>query len=254
MIALSAGVLVLSGAAGCVFSPGAAVDGYASAYVETWYDADGDGERDPDESPLPWVTARMAYQQTITDSSGRGALTVFKPGCARRCWKGESVLVEVPPGYQATTPLEINLTGPEDTYAFGFHLEGGTQPPTFPGQPDWAKAFINRGLDLLDFEYDVGEDRLAVALEAGDALEQDAAYGDIFDVILTLKGVEGIAVERVQITSLPSGPVAVCDMSQVEGWLGKMRPAEIVSTYCQTSGLSTTAFITTQANRPAPAR
>lgn len=232
-VAACAGALLVAAAAGCVFPPGAAVDGYASAAVETWHDADGDAQRDAGEAPLPWVTVGMAYERSITDSGGKGRVTLFKPGCARRCWQGESLLVEVPPGYRATGPTELNLTGSEDAYAFGFQSEKETQPRTFPGQPDWARAFINRGLDLVDFDYDADKHRLAVGLEAGGSPDQDALYGDIFDVILTLRAIEGITVEGLEITSLPSGPVAVCDMSQVETWMGKMRPAEIVSDHCQ---------------------
>lgn len=232
-LAVCAGVLLLAPASGCVFPPGAAVDGYASAEVETWHDADGDAERDPGEAALPWVTVRMAHERSITDSGGKGRVTVFKPGCARRCWKGESVLVEVPPGYRATTPTELNLTGPEDAYAFGFQSQQVTEPPTFPDQPDWARAFINRGLDLVDFDYDADKHRLAVALDTGGSPDQDALYGDLFDVILTLREIEGITVEGLEIASLPSGPVAVCDMSQVETWMGRIRPAAIVSDYCQ---------------------
>lgn len=245
-----AGVFSLLGVSGCASPPGAAVDGYASAQVETWYDADGDGEKDPGESPLPWVTIQMAYERSITDSNGQGTVGVFKPGCARKCWKGESVLVVVPPGYRATTPTEMGLTGPEDTYAFGFQPEEGAEPPTFPDEPDWARAFINRGQAPVEFDYDADEGRLAVAFETGGSPDQDALYGDIFEVIRTLREIEGVSVERVEITNLPSGPVVVCEMSEVEAWTGKISPAEIVSTYCQTSDLSTTSSTATQTDEP----
>jgi hypothetical protein len=234
-IMMIVGAFLLIGVSGCVFSPGAAVDGYASAHVETWYDVDGDGQKDPDESPLPWVTIQMAYERSMTDSSGRGRVGVFKPGCARKCWKGESVSALVPPGYWATTPAEADLTGAEDTYLFGFQPEPGVESPTPPGEPDWAWAFINRGLDLVDFEYDAVENRLAVAFEASRSLDQDALYGEIFDVIQTLREIEGVSVERVEISSLPSGPAVVCEMSDADAWMGKIPPAEIVSTYCQSA-------------------
>jgi hypothetical protein len=247
-VVVCAGVFFLLGVPGCVSPPGAAVDGYASAEVETWYDADGDGERGPDESPVPWVTIHMDYERSITDSSGRGRVGVFKPGCARRCWEGESVSVVVPPGYRATTPTEVDLTGAEDTYAFGFQPEAGPEPPALPDEPDWAQAFINRGLDLVDFHYDVGGNRLAVAFDTEDNPDQDALYGDIFEMIRTLRKIEGISVEEVEITNLPSGPIVVCEMSHVEAWMGKIPPAEIVSTYCQTSDLSTIYPTVTQTN------
>ena len=48
--------LVFLGVLGCSPLPGAVADGYASADVDTWYDADGDGQRDSDanqEQPTP---------------------------------------------------------------------------------------------------------------------------------------------------------------------------------------------------------
>ncbi len=66
--------------------------------------------------------------------------------------------------------------------------------------------------------------------------DQGALYGDIFEVIRTLRKIEGVSVEGVEITILPSGPVVVCEMSEVDAWIGKIPPAEVVSTYCQTSG------------------
>jgi hypothetical protein len=235
LITMIVGAFLLIGVSGCVFPPGAAVDGYTSAQVETWRDVDGDGEKDPDESPLPWVTIQMAYERSMTDSSGRGTVGVFKPGCARKCWKGESVSALVPPGYRPTTPTEVDLTGAEDSYLFGFQPEAGAESPTLPGEPDWVWAFFNRGLDLVDFDYDAVENRLAVAVDASRSLDQDALYGEIFDVIQTLRKMEGVPIERVEITSLPSGSVVVCGMSEVEAWVGKISPAEIVSTYCQSA-------------------
>jgi hypothetical protein len=204
--------------------------------VETWHDADGDGEQDPDEAPLPWVTIQMTYERSITDSSGRGTVGVFKPGCARKCWKGETVSVVVPSGYRATTPTEVDLMGPEDTYAFGFQPEESAELPAFPDEPDWAWAFLNRGIDLFEFDYDHDESRLALAFDTGGSPDQDALYGSIFDVIRTLKEIKGISVERVEITNLPSGSVVVCETSEVEAWMGKIPPAEIVSSYCQSAG------------------
>jgi hypothetical protein len=243
-------VSCLLGAPGCVTPPGITVDGYASAKVETWHDADGDGEKDPNETSLSWVTIQMAYERSITDSSGQGTVGVFKPGCAGRCWQDESVSVRVPPGYRATTPTELNLTGPEDAYAFGFQPENGVQSRTFPGEPDWAQAFLNRGLGLVGFGYDVGDQQLALTLEASGGPDQNAVYGDVFDIIRSLQEVAGISIEQVEIISLPSGSVAVCDLSQVEAWLGKLPPEEVVSTYCRSSQHSTPLPPATPTNEP----
>jgi hypothetical protein len=201
--------------------------------VETWQDADGDGQKDPDEAPLPWVTIQVAYERSVTDSDGRGTVGVFKPGCARNCWKNETVSVVVPPGYRATTPTGVDLTGAEDAYSFGFQREHGTEAPTIPVEPDWVRAFVNRGLDVVDFDFDADENRLTIAFESGGSMDQDAHYGEIFSVVHTLSEIEGVSIEWVDIASLPSGPVVVCEMSEIEGWEGKISPAEIVSTYCQ---------------------
>jgi hypothetical protein len=229
-----AGVLLLVSVAGCSLLPvGTAVDGYASAQVETWHDLDGDGKIDADESPLPWVTIRMAYEQSMTDSQGQGTVGVLKPGCVRKCWQGETVSVQVPPGYRATTPMEVELTGPEEGYAFGFEPEAGAELTLSPDEPDWAKAFHNRGLDLVELRYDEGDGLLELRLDTGDSPGDDAFYRDIFGVIELLKSIEGVSVKRLEVTSLPSNQVAACEMSEVEAWIGKIPPAEIIATYCQ---------------------
>jgi hypothetical protein len=231
IIAIGAGAFYLFGISGC---SGTAADGYASANVQTWHDSDGDGEKDAGESLLPWVTIQLAYESSITDSNGQGTVGVFKPGCVSRCWKDEAVSVKVPPGYKATTPTEIDLTGQDDTYIFGFQLEEGAQPSSFPNEPDWFQAFPNRGLDLMAFHYATDDKRLAVSFKGMGSSDEDALYRNVFDVVRTLKKIEGISVEWLEIT-IPPDNVAVCEMSKVEEWVGKISPSEIVSTYCQRS-------------------
>lgn len=233
LLAICAGVFYLFITPGCSYPPGAVADGYASANVQTWNDSDEDGEKDAEESPLPWVTVQMAYELSITDSRGQGTVAVFKPGCAHKCWEGESVSVLVPPGYRATTPVEMDLTGEDRTYAFGFRREQGTQPLSFPNEPDWFQAFPNRGLDLTTFHYSVDDKRLAVSLDSTSSPDKNAFYRDVFDVIRTLKRIEGILVQEVEITAIPSDNVAVCELQQVEEFLDRVAPVEIVSTYCQ---------------------
>lgn len=225
--------LPIVGAFGCAQFPGTTVDGYASAEVETWHDLDGDGERGQDEPPLPWVTVHMAYEQTLTDSSGRGTVGVFKPGCTRRCWQGESVSVQVPPGYRPTTPASVDLAGPEDIYGFGFQAEAGTELASTPGEPEWAQAFRNRGLGLVALDYDESQDRLELSFGPEGSSDADVFFRDVFDVVHLLEDIEGVSVEYLEITRLPSGRVGVCIMSEVEAWMGKIPPSEIVSTYCQ---------------------
>jgi hypothetical protein len=248
--AVWAALFFLFGVSGCVFAPGAVVDGYAGAEVQTWYDADGDGEQDQDESPLPWVTIRMDYELSITDSSGRGRVGVLKPGCARKCWRGESVSVNVPPGYRATTPTEMDLTDQEGVYRFGFQVEEGVRLLSFPDEPDWFRAFFNRGLDLLAFHYAADEGRLAVSFNTAGVSSEDALYRDVFDVIHTLKQIEGVSVDWVEITRKPSGEVVVCEMSEVEAWTGKILSAEIVSTHCRSPQSPTASPTVSRAAEP----
>lgn len=228
-----ASCLVFLGVFGCSPPPGAVADGYASADVDTWYDADGDGARDSGEDPFPWITIQMADASSMTNSSGHGTVGVFKPGCARKCWKGEAVSVGVPPGYRATTPTEFALTGQGLSYEFGFQPADGTPSAPFPDQPGWYQAFLNRGLSLTAFHYSANDDRLVVSFDAASSSDEDAYYRDIFDVLRTLEKTEGISVEQLEITTLPSSDVATCDMSVVDDWSGKISPAEIVATRCQ---------------------
>jgi hypothetical protein len=158
---------------------------------------------------------------------------VFKPGCARRCWEGEVISVQVPPGQRATTPTELALMGEEGVYGFGFQGEAGAQPLSFPGEPDWFQAFSNRGLDLTAFHYVADAQRLALTMNAPGGAAQDGLYGDIFDVVLTLRKSGGVALESVEISGLPAGEVAVCQISTLEEWSGKLSAAEIVSRYCE---------------------
>lgn len=231
-LVVGAGLFCLLGVAGCAYLPGATGDGYASAQVQTWQDVDADAQRDPDESPLPWVTFQMEYERSITDAGGQGRVGIFKPGCASRCWEGEVVSVQVPPGQRATTPTELELTGREGTYGFGFQREASAQLLSFPGEPDWFQAFSNRGLDLKAFHYEADGKRLAIALNAPGGADQDAFYGDLFDVVLTLRKSGGVALESIEITRLPAGEVVVCHVSTLEEWTGKLPAAEIAARYC----------------------
>jgi len=219
--------------AGCAYLPGAAGDGFASAQVHTWQDADGDSQQDPDEAALAWVTIQMGYERSITDANGQGMVGVFKPGCAQRCWEGEVVSIQVPPGQRATTPTDLDLTGQENSYAFGFQQESGAPRLSFPGEPDWFHAFSNRGLDLTAFHYAGDAQRLTLTMNAPNSAVHSALYADIFDLALTLRKIGGVALESVEITGLPAGEVAVCQISTLEEWSGKLSAAEIVSRYCE---------------------
>jgi len=120
---IAVGLFSLTGGFDCFHLPGTVVDGYASATAETWVDEDGDGVQDVGEAPLAGVIIQLAHEEATTDVNGQGTVGVFKPGCACRCWEGEVISVQAPPGYQATTPGEIELTGEGLIYQFGFQLE-----------------------------------------------------------------------------------------------------------------------------------
>ncbi|UCC86294.1 MAG: hypothetical protein JSV81_15755 [Anaerolineales bacterium] len=237
LLLVCASVMILFSSPACSPRPGVTEDGYASARVQTWHDVDGDGKRTPAESPLAWVTIQLAYESSITDSSGQGKVGIFKAGCMRRCWEGESVSVKVPPGYRATTPLALELMGQEQAYEFGFQLTETGPSVSFPGEPDWLQAFPNRGLELVDFHYVVENGRLTLSFDTAGDLNPDTIYRDVFDIVRTLKRIERIWVEWVEITiiNLPAEDVAVCDMQVVEEWAGRLAPAEIVSTHCKGS-------------------
>jgi hypothetical protein len=236
---------------GCANSPGGVADGYASAEVQTWQDTNGDGEQDPGEPPLPWVTIQMDYERSVTDSKGRGTLVLFKPGCARQCWKGEAVLAQLPRGYRATTPTEMDLSRDEQVYAFGFRPEVEGKPVAFPDEPDWSEAFLNRGLEPVVFHYADGG-RLSLSFDATGGRDEDAFYRDIFDLIFTLEKIEGISVDGVEIGLTSAEDVAVCDMEQVAEWSAKLPPTEIVSAYCQPSQTSTAIPTVTHTVEPPP--
>jgi hypothetical protein len=221
---------------GCSFGQWSAIDGHAAADVRTWHDADGDGEWDESESPLAWVTIAMSYELSITDSSGQGTIEVFKPACVRKCWEGELVSVRVPPGYQATTPVGIELTGRSRTYDFGLRVKENVRLLSFPNEPGWFRAFLNRGLDVVAFHYDVAGERVSLSLNPAGFPNRDALYREIFDVVFGLQEVEGILVQWLEITLVPAGEVTVCEVTRVREWTGKMTPTEIVSGYCRDSG------------------
>lgn len=217
----------------CFHPPWVAVDGYSGAEVQTWQDTDGDGAHDLDEGPLPWVTVRMAHEQSITDSGGQGGLDVFKPGCPCRCWEGEMVSAMVPPGYRATTPTQLALTGQDLSYGFGFQREEGVRLANFSNEPGWFQAFLNRGLALRDFHYAPDSGLLALSFEGVEGPDQDALYREIFEVIFTLEAVAGILVEWVEITTPPPGEAVTCGIAVVEEWWGRLSAGEIVTRYCR---------------------
>ena len=207
------------------------MDGYAAAAVQTWQDNDGNGVRDHAEPALPWISVGMAYQSALTDADGQAGLVVFKPGCACRCWQGEAVWALPPPGYRLTTPASFELTGPDLTYAFGFQPQAGLDMASFAGEPDWFRAFLNRGLDLVAFHYSAADQRLSVAFNTA-GISPDVLYADVFEILLALEQVGQVSVAHLEITSLPRNQVVACEMETVKAWTGRLSAGEIVSRYC----------------------
>jgi hypothetical protein len=230
-VAIAAGWLLSACSLECIQPPGAAVDGYAGAQVHTWYDVDGDGQQDPGEEPLPWVAIQMSHERSITDNDGQGALVVFKPGCACRCWADEVLAMRVPPGHRATTPTELNLSGQDLSYAFGLQIEEGVRLLSFPGEPDWFRAFLNWGLDLRKFHYDSQRGHLSISFDTPGDVDKYQLYRDVFDVVSTVKDLENVTIQQVEIMMLPSNEVVTCDLSAVERAIG-MSFQEMVANYC----------------------
>lgn len=104
----------------CAPPLGVMVDGVARANVYTWLDENGNGISDPGESPLPGVEIVYPALSKPTNEQGQAETSQFKPGCACKCWENEYVAVRAPEGYQATTPLRLELTGETGLYSFGF--------------------------------------------------------------------------------------------------------------------------------------
>lgn len=104
----------------CAPPPGMMVDGVARASVYTWLDENGNGISDPGENPLSGVEIIYPALSKPTNDQGQAETSQFKPGCACNCWEHEYVEVRAPKGYQATTPLRLELTGETGLYSFGF--------------------------------------------------------------------------------------------------------------------------------------
>jgi hypothetical protein len=231
IVALLASAFACAGGFECWHLPWVVVDGSASATVQTWQDMDGDGQQGPGEPPLPWITIGLGYEQSLTDSSGHGTLSVFKPGCACRCWEGEVVSADIPPGYRATTPTRFEMSGPDLAHQVGFQIEESVPLLALPDEPDWFRAFLNRGLALVDFHYAINDRRLSISLDGDGGIDRYDLYLDVFNVISTLEKVEAISVEETEITLLPSSETIQCDMRGIKTAVG-MSLQEVVSSYC----------------------
>ena len=218
-----------------------AVDGAATASVFTWVDIDSDGILDAQEQPLPWVTTTIAYPDFLTGSDGWGHPWLFKPGCARSCWRGEFVWVKAPPGYVATTPLRFALAGDHRSYYIGFRPVGESPVVTFSGEPSWYLAFVHRGAKVLDFHYS-GDGQLSLTLDRdpypsdyySDEYERERFFDVYFiDIVLDLVDRHDVSLDKVNLIMLPSGETITCTVAALREWDGRIPGSEIVVEHCE---------------------
>ncbi len=230
---------VAAGAAACS-STYRATDGAAAANVFTWTDTDADGILDPHEQPLPWVTTSIGYPDFLTATDGWAQPSLFKPGCARSCWRGETVSVKVPPGYVPTTPEQLPLTADNQTYYFGFRPTNERALPQFLNEPSWYLAFVHRGAKVASFHYS-NNGELLISLEQPphsddyypDEYEHER-FLDIYfiDIVLELVDRHDVPLYTVNLIMPPSADTISCSVSTLEEWDRKLPGAEIVADYC----------------------
>ena len=218
-------------------------DGLAVANVFTWEDINNNGIPDKGEPPIPFITTSIVYPDVLTSSDGRGRPSEFRAGCTGNCSEGEPVSVKVPPGYKPTTPTSYVITRDKSDYYFGFHFIGNNENRLFLDEPDWQKAFINRGTKVLAFSYsasgqlNITIDRNGTVLDNyyPEEFQTDQSYFDIylFDIVLELKSQNIVNISEVQVTLMPNKSVFLCKTSDIEEWTGKVSGHEILNKYCQ---------------------
>lgn len=219
-----------------------AVDGFATASVFTWEDINGNGVVDEGEPPLPFVTTSIAYPDILTATDGWATASEFMAGCSENCWSGEIVSVKVPPGYKPTTPTYYDLTRDESQYYFGFSPNANEKSFYFSNEPDWQKAFINRGTRILAFHYsDSGQLQITLDKEGTvsddyypEGFLTDRHYFDVFvfNVILDLGDWHNVSISEVQITLTPDMSMFSCKKSDIDEWTGRISGYEILTQYC----------------------
>jgi hypothetical protein len=108
--------------------------------AQTFVDQNGNRRRDRWESPLPGVsiyldtmtTVRRTVDRQVTDGEGSATLHAFIPGCLDTALE---LYVDVPQGYDLTTPQRIDPREGEP-YIFGFRrLSALPANPVLPGMP-----------------------------------------------------------------------------------------------------------------------
>ena len=218
------------------------VDGMAYAHVFTWEDVNRNGKQDEGEQPLPYVTTNVFYSDAFTDASGWATPSEFMAGCTENCSLGKPVAVKVPPGYKPTTPTQYIISEEDESYYFGFYLDNADAFVSFPNEPDWQKAFINRGTNVLAFHYE-GE-WLEITVDRDGAifddyypqslLEEDFYYGVfIFSVLHDLLYREIADVRHAQITLMPGKNVYYCEWEDILSWGGWVSDFEMLEQSCE---------------------
>jgi len=235
-------IIFLSACIGVPYAGEVMVDGAATAYVFTWEDTNGNGVRDEGEVPMPFVTTSVVYPDYLTKSDGWGYPWLFKPGCEKNCWEGEAVEVKVPPGYDPTTPIKYPLTGDDNEYYFGFRISDRSRSNSFPNEPEWQKAFINRGAKIIAFHFS-DDGQLEITLDIRSTADDEYYPEDyvtnkryisiyVFDILLLLDGSEEIEIPTVQITLMPSGDIFTCKTEDIDAWDGRISGYEILTEHC----------------------
>ena len=167
-IALFFGLLLLASAilAGLAFLyfrygvfSGGLVDSGATAVA--WFDEDGDGQRDPGESPLagvciwagtilspygePWLLRKCAadYGYGLSGASGQWpANRQWLPFFAGAHCSDVHIYAVSPPGYYATTPLVVN--GCDAQFGLNTRGSGIWAPPSVPRPQELVAALQRR--------------------------------------------------------------------------------------------------------------
>ena len=224
---------------------GYAPDPIALAHVYTWEDINRNGVPDAGEPPIPFLTTRLAFPDVLTASDGWAIATSPAADCKPNCWDGETVSVKVPPGYIPTTPTSYSYEGVDVTYNFGFHSDGLNNSPSFPKEPSWQKAFINRGMMVLAFDYETNGE-LAITVDRNGTIVDDyypeefytnKYYYDIFifNIILELADAHDVFISEVKITLVPSGAEYVCAKSDLDEWQGGISGDNLLAQHCEMS-------------------
>ncbi len=103
------GIPFFKGWTPCYPPPWVSVDGAVKVEVYAFYDVNQNGIPEAGERALPNIEIQLEKKTKTTNQDGQAMLYLYKEGCACKCGKGESVTMQVPLNWQATTPTTIPL-------------------------------------------------------------------------------------------------------------------------------------------------